>query len=140
MPFTLTVPGTPTGKARPRFANGRTFTPRETVLAEQAIRCAWEDAGSPRMPDGPVELDVHLFVERPQGHFKRDGSLNAEGMRNLEPFRRKPDLDNAVKLVMDALNGRAWRDDVQVVVLHARRRWVMPGTIASVVIDVQEAA
>jgi len=119
----ITVPGKPVGKGRPRFAHGRTYTPRETTLAENAIRIAWEEAGALRLPDGPVLLRVVIAVERPQSHFRRDGSLSAEGLRNPEPHRRKPDLDNAVKLVMDALNGRAWRDDVQVIGVEARRLW-----------------
>ena len=121
--FTLTVRGKPTGKGRPRFAQGRTFTPRETVLAEQAIRSAWEDAGAPRLTDGPVYLRVLLGIVRPRGHFTSRGDLSAEGRRNPKPHRQKPDLDNAVKLIMDALNTRAWRDDVQVIDVQARRIW-----------------
>lgn len=137
--FTFTVPGKPTGKGRPRFAQGRTFTPRETVLAEQTIRAAWEGVGSPRLPDGPVFLRVTIGVERPRSHFKRDMTLTAEGVRNPRPSRQKPDVDNAIKLVMDALNTRAWRDDVQIVDAHIDRVWaemaftsVVAGTVGRV--------
>lgn len=123
MTFTITIPGSPTGKGRARHGQGRTFTPRATVLAEQAIRCAWQDEGSPRLPDGPVALTVTMRVERPRGHFKRDGSLTAEGERNPFPHRKKPDVDNCIKLVMDALNKHAWGDDVQVIEAHVYRLW-----------------
>jgi Holliday junction resolvase RusA-like endonuclease len=122
--FKFTVPGKPIGKARPRFTNaGRTFTPKETVLAEQAIRIGWQDAGATRLPDGPVCLEILLGVSRPRGHYKRDGTLTAEGQRTPFPYRQKPDLDNAVKLIMDALNGVAYTDDVQVVDVLVRRLW-----------------
>lgn len=121
--FAIEVPGKPVGKGRPRFANGRTYTPRETVLAEQGIRSAWEDVGSPRLPDGPVRLRVTIGVERPRAHFKRDGTLTTEGHRHPYPARQKPDVDNVLKMIMDALNSRAWKDDVQVIDGHVLRVW-----------------
>lgn len=121
--FTLRVAGEPKGKQRARHGQGRTFTPRETVLAEQLIINAWEQEGSPRLDDGPIILEVELGVVRPDSHYTRRRMLNAEGLRNYRPFRRKPDVDNALKLVMDALNTRAWRDDVRVVDAHVMRVW-----------------
>lgn len=48
------------------------------------------------------------------------------------PNVRKPDLDNVVKLVLDALNGVAWEDDQQVNCIFAkkleRRRFGNPHT------------
>lgn len=123
MSFTLVIPGRPAGKGRARHGNGRTFTPRETVLAEQAIRHAWIDAGEPTLGDRPVRLRVKLAVVRPAGHFTSRGTLSAAGRRQPVPARQKPDCDNALKLIMDALNTRAWRDDVQVVDARVYREW-----------------
>ena len=86
------------------------------------MRAAWERAGEPRL-DGAVALTVELHVERPAGHFTSRGELSAEGRRHPHPERQKPDADNALKLVMDALNTRAWRDDVQVVRAVVSRAW-----------------
>jgi Holliday junction resolvase RusA-like endonuclease len=120
--FSLTVLGKPHGKGRPRFGNGRTYTDKPTQLAEAAIQRAWEDAGHPRI-DGPVRLRVILFTPRPQSHYKADLTLSTEGLRYPYPSRQKPDLDNALKLLMDALNGRAWEDDVRVVDVTVCRLW-----------------
>jgi Holliday junction resolvase RusA-like endonuclease len=120
--FTIHVAGKPAGKGRARFGNGRAFTPKGTVMAENDIRAAWKAAGSPRL-EGPVVLTVSLEVTRPKAHFTSSGALSAVGRRMIRPSNRKPDLDNAVKLVMDALNTRAWADDVQVVQLVAWRMW-----------------
>jgi Holliday junction resolvase RusA-like endonuclease len=120
--FQLIVPGAPQGKQRARHGQGRTWTPRETLLAEQEIRRAWEEAGCPRVA-GPVEVTVQLGVTRPRSHATSKGRLSAEGRRNPEPHRQKPDVDNALKLVMDALNTRAWADDVQVVDASVTRLW-----------------
>ena len=121
--FTLHIPGKPTGKGRPRMGAGRVYTPRETVLAEQTIRAAWTENGQPRLADEAIQIKVELGVTRPQGHYKRDGSLSAEGKRNPYPHRQKPDFDNAAKLVADALNGLAWRDDVQIIDARIIRVW-----------------
>lgn len=111
--FTLVIDGAPKGQPRPRFANGRAYAGKQQKLAEGEIRRAWQEAGSPRMVDGPMELEMELEVARPAGHFKRDGSLSATGQRTPWPLKTKPDIDNAIKLPLDSLNGLAWRDDVR---------------------------
>jgi Holliday junction resolvase RusA-like endonuclease len=122
--FTLTLDGRPQGKPRARFTAGqRPYPDRKQKLAEGEIRRVWQQAGSPRMIDGPLEMWLELFVSRRAGHFKRDGSLSTEGERNPFPHKQKPDADNALKLVCDALNTLAWRDDVRFVDLHCVRRW-----------------
>lgn len=131
------VLGAPRGKNRPRFGNGRTYTDKETTLAENEIRAAWREAGALRVPDGlAISMEIWLYTERPAGHFKKDGSLSAEGARHLCP-RRKPDVDNAAKLVMDALNGLAYRDDVDIVHLHVWRAWSTPAATRIVIQPVQ---
>lgn len=127
----LTVPGQPRGKGRPKFvrATGRAYTDKKTVNAEGEIVDAWNRAGAVRLPDGPLELDVTAVLERPQGHWKRDGSLSTAGVRSVWPVK-KPDVDNIVKLVMDALNGKAYRDDALVVHSVLWKRWANPGETA----------
>jgi Holliday junction resolvase RusA-like endonuclease len=57
----------------------------------------------------------------------RDGTLSAAGQRKPFPTGKKPDVDNALKLLMDALNGKAYRDDVDVVDARVRRVWSFDG-------------
>jgi Holliday junction resolvase RusA-like endonuclease len=125
----IVVPGMPRGKGRPRFGRGRAYTPAGTVEAEGDVVAAWLAAGSPRV-EGPVALEVELRVPRPRSHWLRSGDLSAEGRRHPVPVR-KPDLDNALKLVMDALANRAWGDDACVVTASVRRVWA--GEAATVV-------
>lgn len=121
----LVIDGQPVGKGRPRFVKqtGRTYTPRATQLAESEIRRAWEEADRPRLDEGPIDLHVRLAVARPKGHYTTKGDLSAAGQRAPFPAAQKPDVDNALKLVMDALNKRAWRDDVQIISATVARRW-----------------
>lgn len=129
--FVLRLDGQPKGKPRARFRPGqKPYPDKLQKLAEGEVRRAWEQAGRPRLPDVALILDVTLTVTRPAGHFKRDWSLSAEGERCPFPHRQKPDLDNCLKLICDALNTLAWRDDVRFVEMYARRVWgEWPGTV-----------
>jgi Holliday junction resolvase RusA-like endonuclease len=138
--FTITVPGQPVGKARPRFvrATGRTYTPAETMRAEERVRTAWDLAGCPRLADVPLSVTLEVVVERPAGHFKRDGSLSAAGLRAGHYPVKKPDLDNVLKLVADSLNDRAYKDDAQIVRAMVSRRWAVTGEHARLLLTVSE--
>ena len=94
----LVLRGDPRTKGRPRFANGRAYTPKETTDAEKTIRDAWRQTG-----ESPFEFDVLVDVSF------------------FMATRRRKDLDNLVKLVLDALNGEAFADDSQVVEINARK-------------------
>ncbi len=63
--------------------------------------------------DGPVQLRVMFLMPRPKRLvWKRRDMPRACHIS-------RPDLDNLVKAVKDALNGIAWRDDSQVMSLSA---------------------
>lgn len=126
--------GAPT-KERPRFGNGRVYTPSRTVVAEQMIRSAWVRAGSIKLPDGPVELELTVCLRRPSSHLLASGALSAEGRRCPFPYGTKPDVDNALKLVMDALNKHAWRDDVSVISSHVVKRWLRKGEVSRFIVS-----
>lgn len=90
---------------------------------------AWQNIGEPRFPVPhpkghlPIKVDVLMLVQRIGSHYNSKGELNASGLLHPLPENRKPDVDNAAKLVMDALNKRAYKDDVQVTDARFRKRW-----------------
>ena len=109
---TFTVMGTPVPKGRPRWGNGRTYTPVATSCAETVVRAAWWHANGHRQPaNGPVEVHLQAVFLPPATwpKWRRDAALNGS-IRHTT----RPDLDNIEKLILDALNGCAWRDDAQV--------------------------
>lgn len=132
---TLTIPGLPRGKDRPRFdpRTKRTYTPRRTVVAERAIQDAWVQAGRPRFPDVALRMTVTTRVQRPRAHLRADGErLSAAGLRHPVPTGR-PDLDNVLKLVADGLNGLAYRDDALIAEAVVRREWAdWPETVVTI--------
>jgi Holliday junction resolvase RusA-like endonuclease len=140
MQFTLLIPGKPQGKDRPRFvrATGRTYTSAETLAAEDRIRRTWMKAGEPEV-SGSLSVTVGVSTPRPKGHYLTDGvRLSAEGRRHIRPDNQKPDLDNVLKLCLDALNGCAFKDDVQVIQMYAYRFWSPPGYGGHTTIDIKE--
>lgn len=124
--ITLRVAGNTRGKSRPKFNSftKQAFTPAANIISENDVRAVWREAGEPRIEDDTaIGVEISIIVKRPAGHFKKNGQLSAEGERNPIPRTRKPDVDNALKLVMDALNSRAYHDDVRVASARVDRRW-----------------
>lgn len=115
------VPGEPVGKGRPRMGRGgRVYTPDATRRAEHAVARAW---WAPMIEiDFEIAVRVTAYYGRPKDHFLQSGALSAKGRRSIVPMKT-PDLDNVVKLVLDALNGVAYRDDKQVQSVEALRFW-----------------
>ena len=109
----FTVPGRPKGKARHRTTrSGRTYTPAKTAAAEREIAQLFRIAArSLPLMTGAVSLSVEAVFRVPKS-WSAKGRANA--LAGDVPFDGKPDADNILKLVMDALNGVAWVDDCQV--------------------------
>ncbi|WP_211749909.1 RusA family crossover junction endodeoxyribonuclease [Paenibacillus sp. Marseille-Q4541] len=62
----------------------------------------------------PIHAELHFYHPIPQSWAKKKQQQAREG--DLSPIT-KPDIDNCVKGVFDALNKIAWKDDNQVVSL-----------------------
>lgn len=102
----FTVPGRCVPWAR--AGGGKTtrrFTPERQADYMQAIQvyCRLAMGNSRLKPlTGPVGLLVRAVYALPRGH------------RGIKWHTSRPDADNILKLVADALNGIAWLDDCQV--------------------------
>ena len=102
------VLGEPVAKARARVTKRGTYTPKKTEIAERAV--AWSFQAASGRSGGS-----HLFSD--------DAEFGLDLIFHLKSRRRR-DIDNLGKLVLDALNGVAWKDDSQVTYLRARKLWV----------------
>lgn len=110
------VPGKPQGKGRPRVVNrggfSRAYTPSQTVLYENWIRTCYQSSTDYRFPDDtPLEMRIVARFAVPKSYSakKRRACLSGD----IRPTC-KPDMDNIVKCVADALNGIAYRDDSRI--------------------------
>lgn len=104
----------PVGKARPRFTKGgKTYTSRKTRQAEAAIAHVFLAGGGHKLEkDVPAAVYVTVVFPIPKSYSKKRAKACMDG---IEWPTKKPDADNVLKLVMDALNGVAYADDRQVV-------------------------
>jgi len=123
--YEFTIPGPPVGKGRPRMTArhgiARSYTPAKTVAYEQLVREAWLHAGSHAVfpPDVPLWVWVHAWFAVPKSASKaRRAALLDRGW-----CLKKPDGDNILKVVTDALNGIAYHDDAQVVDARVLKRY-----------------
>ena len=122
----ISVPGQPIPKARPRITKfGRAYTPKRTKDYEALIQKHLPDT----FIDTPVEVYITAIFKRPL-RLKRKQDPTA-----LIPHDKRPDLDNIVKAVLDALN-YILKDDSIVVSIHAQKFYAelhnSPRTIISI--------
>src|SRR5690606_41537232 len=99
----------------------RMFTPGKTKDYEQLVQAEAIKAMMGKPPIvGPVELRLNLACSVPASWSK---AKRAQALAGEIVPTKKPDIDNAVKAVCDALSGIVWRDDVQVTDLIVRKRF-----------------
>lgn len=128
--ITFSAPIIPVPKGRPRFANGRTYTPKRTTDFERRIqqdaRAAY-GTGEPLESRLSVSLDMYFPIPKSWNFIKRvaaeDGRLD---------HTIPADVDNCAKAILDAMNGIVYRDDRQVVSLRARKHYGNPEIIVRV--------
>ncbi len=99
------------GKQRPKHGKGFTYTPEKTVNYETLVKEMFtiRNCGHLR---GQLEITVTAFFAIPKSESKKKAVLMQEGI--IRPTK-KPDMDNILKIVCDALNGLAYKDDSQIV-------------------------
>lgn len=118
MTIKFTIPGNPFGKERPKFTRvGRgvkTYTPEKTANYETLARWMYQQAahGARFADDAMLDARLILYFAIPKSASSKKRELMLKG--KIRPTK-KPDVDNAAKVVLDALNGLAYRDDAQVV-------------------------
>lgn len=116
------VYGEPVAQGRPRATtvNGkvRTYDPNNSREYKHYIRLAAVDHAPEKLLEGPVELELRIYRPTPKSYSKRKKELAEKG--EIRPTGR-PDVDNYVKSVKDALRSVIWKDDNQVVRILAEK-------------------
>ena len=92
-------------KRRVRFRrNGRTYIDELTKADLSRVRDSWDDG---IYMSEPLALIIDVYQSLPE----------SKARKVREPFTLKPDIDNIIKAVMDGLNGTAYHDDKQIVLV-----------------------
>ena len=114
----------PHAKGRPKVSafggHAQVYTPKKTRMAEADIKAAirTEIAKAERFGTGePLVLWVTFYVVRPKSAPER-----------VKYPTTRPDVDNYLKTLLDALDKFAFPDDAQIVNVHAKKAFAEVGT------------
>lgn len=139
MTIRLFITGLPVAKGRGRAVMTgkgiRVFTPQKTRSFEADVRqMARAEMGDRPPIEGPIELRIRAVFPVPQSWpgWKRDLALRGDVLHTA-----RPDLDNLMKAIKDALNGIVWRDDGQVCFSEAVKHY---GERPAVIVTVEPVA
>lgn len=116
--YSITMFVEPTAKGRPRAGKGgRMYTPQKTREAESEMAQCLEkfirdEEIIPYPKHQPLRVNLRFLCKRPKRLGKGD----------CEAKVTRPDLDNYIKLILDAANNSGlWHDDSQVVEILAQK-------------------
>ena len=109
--------GQPVAKGRPRVSmRGQyphAYTPKKTAQWEEFVRfqsLQYKPPGLP--PTCPIEMSLTFWMPRPKSLPKR-----------VWYHVKRPDVDNLIKSVMDALEGIFYANDSQIYKLNVEKKY-----------------
>lgn len=131
------VPGQPQGKGRAKVSTrggfGRAYTPEKTESYETRIIsqyvAAYKDA---ELLCGEVNMQITAWFPIVKGTSKKQ---EQRMLRQEVNPTKKPDADNIAKVICDALNGVAYRDDTQIINLSITKRYAEKPGVDVVISD-----
>lgn len=110
------VYGEPIAQGRPKATtiNGhvRMYDPKKSSDYKDYIRLVASEIAPERLIEGAIRIGVRIYRPIPKSFSKRKTEQAEQGI--LRPIT-KPDADNYLKAIKDALKNVIWQDDSQVV-------------------------
>lgn len=135
MKYEFEVPGTIKGKGRPRVNSytGTVYTPTTTkdyeYLVEQYFLLKYPKF---KPLEGRLSVSITAIFNIPKSTKKQDVSKMLEN--TISPTK-KPDIDNIVKIILDAMNKFAFKDDTQITKLSVEKKY---GTEEKILVSIEE--
>ena len=130
----LFIPGTPVAKGRPKFGKyGNGYTPQKTRKYEAYVRNYYKENCN-IMFDSAIKIYLTFYMPIPKSSSKKK---IAQMIVNEIKHVKRPDTDNMVKGITDAINGLAYKDDSQITTIFANKRYgKLPGIELKIIEDV----
>ena len=101
---------------RPRVTRNGTYNKKEYTQYKELIRLAYVSVNKGHPIESPMFMKIEFFFKIPNSWSKRKKEA-------AKWHTSRPDTDNLVKSIKDALNGVAYKDDSQVCYLQARKQY-----------------
>lgn len=122
------IEGKPVGKGRPRLSRWGVYTPTKTVNYENLVRFSYLQATNDKFIDCDLKIEIWAI-------FEPIKSISQKKQKELmnKPYRKKPDIDNITKSILDGLNGIAYQDDNQITELVVHKFY---GTKAKAIVEI----
>ncbi|WP_258535684.1 RusA family crossover junction endodeoxyribonuclease [Bacillus sp. 03113] len=118
----FTVYGDPVAQGRPRFSTQggfvRAYDPKKSKDFKHFVKLAASDHRPNKLLEGPLIMEVRVFKATLKSFSKKKKAAAEKG--ELRPIT-KPDVDNFIKGIKDALKSVIWKDDSQVVDLRVSK-------------------
>lgn len=122
------------GKQRPRYSSKthRMYTPTKTSTFEEKVKWAFKSKYNIE-----TELSTKPFKAKIIAVFKPTKSLSQKKKEELlySEYTKKPDADNIAKIILDSLNGLAYKDDNQVAELLVLKQY---GDLNRIIVELEE--
>ncbi len=132
------IPGEPCAQGRPRFSTAggfvRAYDPAKSRNYKAYVKAVCADAAEKQgwlfNTDLPLEVELIAGLSIPSSKSKKWKQAAAEG---VEKPTKKPDVDNLIKIIMDALSGVIYKDDKQIIKMSVEKRYAeQPGVTLEV--------
>ncbi len=104
----------PKAAPRPRVTRNGTYNPKGYTDYKKAISIISKTKFE--VKETALKMKIEFF-------FKVPKSWSKVKKENIPHHTSKPDVDNLVKSIKDALNGVAYKDDSQVISVFARKQY-----------------
>lgn len=126
--------GKPMAKARPRLSkSGFAYTPAKTVNYENLVRYTFQREFPLHIPfENNLEVYITAIFEIPKSYSKKK---KKELLETHDNYNHKPDVDNISKIILDSLNGIAYKDDSLITILHVNKEY---GLQPKVIVEIKE--
>ncbi|MEK5238074.1 RusA family crossover junction endodeoxyribonuclease [Paenibacillus sp. FSL L8-0470] len=120
----FTVLGEPVAQGRPKFSTAggfpRAYDPAKSRDYKDYVRLAAREFAPAALLEGALGIAVIAYRSTPKSFSQKKTAAAERG--EILPTT-KPDADNYLKGVKDALKGIIWKDDSQVVDAFVKKRY-----------------
>lgn len=121
----ITIPGEPVAQGRARYTTRsgfvRTYDPKKSADYKSYVRAIANQVDT-RPLEGPLVMKVLIYRQIPKSWTKKKQAAALAG--TVKPSI-KPDCSNYLKGIEDALNGIAYIDDSQLVLVYVRKEYAV---------------